>query len=84
MSRKILMTICIVSCILFVIFVALTILSVTAELERINQNSGIIGGADAPTVQFLVQKSPWFDAAILAVLAFAATGLTLIFSKKKR
>ena len=83
MSRKIFKTICIVSCVLFVIFVALTILSVAAELERINQNGGIIGGADAPTVRFLVRKSVWYDAAILAVLAFAATGLTLIFHKKK-
>ena len=83
MSRKIIKTICMVSGILFVVFVALTILSVTTDLQRINQNGGIIGGADALTVKFLVQKSPWYDAAIVAVLAFAATGLILIFRKKK-
>lgn len=83
MSRTILKTICIVSGILFAIFVVLTILSVTAELERINTTGGIIGGADAPTVEFLILKSSWCYAAILAVLVFAATGLTLIFRKKK-
>ena len=84
MNRTVIKILCIVSGILFVIFTALTILSVTTELKQINQRGGIIGGADAHTVTFLVQKTAWFDAAILAVLAFAATGLMLIFGRKQK
>ena len=58
MNRTVLKILCIVSGILFVIFTALTILSVTTELKQINQRGGIIGGADGRTVTFLVQKPP--------------------------
>ena len=82
MSRTILKTICIVSGILFVLFFVLTLLSVTAELERINTSGGIIGGADAPTVEFLLQNSSVCYLAILTLLMLVITGVSLIFGKK--
>ena len=82
MSRTILKTICIVSGILFVLFFVLTLLSVTAELEQINTSGGIIGGADAPTVEFLLQNSSVYYFAIPALLMLVITGVSLIFGKK--
>ena len=84
MSRTILKIICIVSGVLCVVFGVVTFLSVAAGLERVNTSGGIIGGTSAPTVEFLLQTSPTFYAAIVTLILFAGTGLMLIFCKKSK
>ncbi|MBQ7416215.1 MAG: hypothetical protein IJW14_04155 [Oscillospiraceae bacterium] len=82
MSKTVLKIICIAAGILFVLFSVAAILSVAAELDRINASGGIIGGADAPMVGFLLGRSTWLYAAIVALALFAATGAGLLFGKK--
>ena len=83
MSRTIIKIICIVSGVLFVALGAVTFYSVSAELNSIITN-GIIGGAGAPTVEFLLQTSPTFYAAIVALLLFTGAGLMLILRRKTK
>lgn len=84
MSGGALKIICVVCGILFVLFSIFTVLSVAAEMERINTSGGIIGGMDAPMVGFLLQRSPLFDAALMLLLLFVATGAGLIFGKERK
>lgn len=84
MNRSVLKIICIVSGILFALLSVLTVYSVIAGLNRINAAGGIIGGAGAHAVKFLLQDTPSFHAAIVAFLAFIGTGLGLIFGKKAK
>lgn len=84
MSRKILKITHIVSGVLFVFFSVFTAISVAAGLERVNTSGGIIGGAGAPTVEYLLQNSLSFCAAIVVLFLFAGTGLALIFCKTKK
>jgi Na+-transporting methylmalonyl-CoA/oxaloacetate decarboxylase beta subunit len=87
MSRSILKIICIVSGILFITLTIFTIVSITQAFQAADAASiGIIGGADAPTALFLLQKltrTPICSTAGMAFLLFIGTGLALIFTKKK-
>ena len=78
MPVKVLKIACICFGILFLLFSILTVFSVSAEMERINNSGGIIGGMDAPMVEFLVHTSPLFYPAILSFLLFAAAGISLL------
>lgn len=87
MYRSALKIICIVSGILFVIFGIFVAFSVAQffDMAKNNASIGIIGGADAPTIMFWLQKvarSPVFCAGIVTLCVFIGTGLGLIFSKK--
>ena len=78
MPVKVLMIACICFGILFLLFSILTVLSISAEMDRINNSGGIIGGTDAPTIEFLLYTSPLFYPAILSFLLFAAAGISLL------
>ena len=78
MPVKVLKIACICFGILFLLFSILTVLSISAEMDRINHSGGIIGGTDAPTVEFLLYTSPLFYSAILSFLLFAAAGISLL------
>lgn len=82
MAKMVLKIICIAAGILFVLFSVAAILSVAAELEQINAFGGIIGGADAPTVGFLLGRSGWLYAAVAALILFVATLAGMILGKK--
>lgn len=84
MLNKLLKTACIVFGVLFVLFSVLTAVSVVSEMERFNTSGGIIGGADAPTAEFLLHNSPLYYAALVALALFIATGFLLIFSSKRK
>ena len=82
MSRTVLKIVCVGCGILFVFFSILTVLSVTKGMERINTSGGIIGGADTPTVGFLLHNSPLYYIALVALVLFIVTGAVLIFWNK--
>lgn len=84
MPKKLLKIACIVFGILFVLFSVLTAVSVVSEMERVNTSGGIIGGADAPTAEFLLHNSPLYYAALVALALFIVAGILLIFSSKRK
>ena len=87
MSRSALKVICIVSGILFVVLGIFTVVSVALILGTATASVGIIGGADAPTLNFQLNKimhTPAFQAFAVAFLACAGTGIDLLFTKKEK
>lgn len=86
MRRIVLQLICIVSGILFGTFSIFTVYCVGLIFGSMDRAASvsIIGGADAPTMEFLLHEvagSPIFYAAIVTLLLFLGTGLALIFCK---
>lgn len=76
MSRSVLKIVCIVSGILFVVFSIFTVYSAMLIFKTI-AGAGIIGGAGAPTMAYVLQKvmkSPVFYAARVALSLFVGSG----------
>lgn len=89
MRRSVLKVICIISGILFVVLSISAVVSVVQVLAAAGDagGTGIIGGADAPTLEYILQtaaKSPAFYAAIAFLFLCAGTGLALILRRKPK
>ena len=89
MSKSVLKVICLASGVLFLVFGTIMVCSIVNMRNAVASypQVSIIGGANAPTMQYLlgqVLRSPVFAATVLALLLFAGTGLTLIFGKNKK
>ena len=87
MPRTVLKILCIVSGLLFLVLGISLIVSIAVNPGSAGTagSIGIIGGADAPTVEFLVRKalrSPACCIAMVSFFVFIATGLGLIFGKE--
>lgn len=86
MPRTALKVLCIVFGVLFAVFGVITVFSVIQTFRNV-ASSGIIGGADAPTMSFALQKaaqSPVCFIATVSFFAFIATGLGLILNKEQK
>ena len=79
MVRPVLKVICILSGILTA---GLGVYIAAAAVPLPGQSTGIIGGADWPTLLLLLQASPVWPAVVCALLVFAGTGVALLFSRK--
>lgn len=84
MAKKVLKIVCTLSAALSVVFGGATVWAVVRCFEQ--PTAGIIGGAGAPTLAFLlgkVARSPVCYLAIVSIALFIGTGLAMILRKKE-
>ena len=88
MHRTVLKILCMVSGILFAALAVILVISAMQVSKTANAaGMSIIGGADAPTAAFLLQKgmgAPAFCITIADFLLFVGTGLALLFTRKPK